>query len=73
MMYVVQKNDQGVGQAWLCKVLPDVRWGDKRHAMSFDTRAVAEMAAKRAIQPSENVQIVFVPDPTRWRGESLAS
>ncbi len=73
MMYVVQKSDQRIGQAWLSKVTPNIMWGDKRHAMSFDTRAVAEMAAKRAILPTENVQIVFVPDPTRWRGEAAAS
>jgi hypothetical protein len=73
MMYVVQKDDQRAGQSWLSRVSPDVRWGDKRHAMAFDTRALAEMAAKRAILPEENAQIVFVADPGRWRPESKSA
>jgi hypothetical protein len=67
MMYVVQKNT-GAGDAqWLSRAKPSLIWGDKRHAMLFETRALAQMAAQIASRFDSSLEVVFIPDPTRWR------
>ena len=67
MMYVVQKNADGGGQQWLSKARPTTIWGDKRHAMLFDTRALAQMAAQSVSRNDKTLEVVFVPDASRWR------
>jgi hypothetical protein len=42
-------------------------WGDKRHAMLFETRALAQMAAQMAARFENALEVVFIPDPIRWR------
>jgi hypothetical protein len=67
MMYVVQTNSpQGDGQ-WLSRVKPTVIWSDRRHAMLFETRALAQMAAQMAARVDSALEVVFIPDPVRWR------
>jgi hypothetical protein len=68
MMYVVQKNaTENDKQLWLSRAKPTTIWGDKRHAMMFETRALAQMAAQMAARFDKTLEIVFVPDPTRWK------
>jgi hypothetical protein len=72
MMYVVQKNAEGGDQQWLSKAQPMMIWGDKRHAMLFETRALAQMAAtaaarKAATRNERALEVVFIPDASRWR------
>lgn len=67
MMYVVQKNSAEGATQWLSKAKPTLIWGDKRHAMMFETRALAQMAAQMANRYEAPLEIVFVPDPARWR------
>ena len=67
MMYVVQKNAPDGEQQWLCRVQPTLIWGDKRHAMMFETRALAQMAAQKAAHLESVLEVVFVPDPVRWK------
>jgi hypothetical protein len=67
MMYVVQKNEAEGRPLWLSRAVPSTIWGDKRHAMMFDTRALAQMVARKAVGDKEPTEIVFVQDPTRWR------
>jgi hypothetical protein len=66
MMYVVQKNSAD-GEQWLSRAKPTLIWGDKRHAMLFETRALAQMAAQMAARFDSPLEVVFLPDPTRWR------
>jgi hypothetical protein len=67
MLYVVQKNSPEGEQQWLTRVKPTLVWGDKRHAMLFDTRALAQMAAQMAARFETALEIVFIPDPVRWQ------
>ena len=67
MMYVVQKNSDAGELQWLSRAKPTLIWGDKRHAMMFETRALAQMAAKIAARFDSPLEVVFVPDPGRWR------
>ena len=67
MMYVVQKNMSAGGAQWLSRAKPTLIWGDKRHAMMFETRALAQMAAQIAGRFDAPLEIVFIPDPSRWR------
>jgi hypothetical protein len=67
MMYVVQKNSAAGQLQWLSRAKPTLVWGDKRHAMMFETRALAQMAAKIAAPFESLLEVVFVPDPARWR------
>ncbi len=67
MMYVVQKNTPEGSAQWLSKAKPTLIWGDKRHAMMFETRALAQMAAQMASRHESPLEVVFVPDPARWR------
>ena len=67
MMYVVQKNITGGEQQWLSKAQPMLIWGDKRHAMLFETRALAQMVATTAARNEKALEVVFIPDATRWR------
>jgi hypothetical protein len=71
MMYVIQKNEtQGKPDGkplWLSRAAPSMIWGDKRHAMFFETRALAQMVANKSIARDETAEIVFVQDTTRWR------
>jgi hypothetical protein len=66
-MYVVQKNSLEGEQQWLTRVQPTLVWGDKRHAMMFDTRALAQMAAQMAARFENALEVVFIPDPVRWQ------
>lgn len=68
MMYVVQKNSEAESTQWMSRAKPTVIWGDKRHAMLFETRALAQMAAQIAARFAPSLEVVFVPDPVRWRG-----
>lgn len=67
MMYVVQKNSEPAGAQWMSRAKPTLIWGDKRHAMMFETRALAQMAAQIAARFASSLEVVFVPDPARWR------
>ena len=67
MTYVVQKNSPEGERQWLCRAQPTLIWGDKRHAMMFETRALAQMAAQRAAGLESALEVVFVPDPVRWK------
>ena len=67
MMDVVQKNSPEGEQQWLTSVKPALVWGDKRHAMMFDTRALAQMAAQMAARFETALEVVFIPDPVRWQ------
>ena len=42
MMYVVQKNSPEGEKLWLSRAKPTVIWGDRRHAMMFETRGFLE-------------------------------
>lgn len=71
-MYVVRKLVGGSPQ-WLSRASPRLVWGDKAHAMTFETRGLAQMAVYSATRNgalSEAPEIVFVPDPTQWRQEA---
>ena len=66
MTYVVQKNAGENAKQWLSRAKPTLIWGDKHHAMMFETRALAQMAAQMA--PHERaLEVVFIPDPVRWK------
>jgi len=67
MMYVVQKNTSAGDAQWLSRAKPTLIWGDKRHAMLFETRALAQMAAQIAARFDSPLEVVFIPDPVRWR------
>lgn len=67
MMYVVQKNSDAENTQWMSRAKPTLIWGDKRHAMMFETRALAQMAAQMAARFASPLEVVFVPDPVRWR------
>lgn len=67
MMYVVQKNSAGENPQWLSRAKPSLIWSDKRHAMMFETRALAQMAAQMAARHASSLEVVFIPDPTRWK------
>jgi hypothetical protein len=66
MMYVVQKN-AGDTKQWLCRAKPTLIWSDKRHAMMFETRGLAQMAAQMAARFEKSLEVVFIPDPVRWK------
>lgn len=66
MMYVVQKNSAAGSTQWLSRAKPSVIWGDKHHAMMFETRALAQMAAQ-IVRFEGPLEVVFIPDPSRWR------
>jgi hypothetical protein len=66
MMYVVQKNSSESDRQWLSRAKPTLIWGDKRHAMLFETRALAQMAAQMAARADTALEVVFIPDPVRW-------
>jgi hypothetical protein len=67
MKYVVQKNSPNGEQQWLCHAKPTLIWSDKRHAMMFETRALAQMAAQIAARSDNALEVVFIPDPVRWQ------
>ena len=67
MMYVVQKNSAEGSAQWMSRAKPNLIWGDKRHAMMFETRALAQMAAQMAGRHESPLEVVFIPDPARWR------
>jgi len=67
MMYVVQKNFAAGESQWMSRARPALIWGDKRHAMLFETRALAQMAAQAAARYESPLEVVFIPDPARWR------
>jgi hypothetical protein len=67
MMYVVQKNSPEGARQWLSRAKPTLIWGDKRHAMMFETRALAQMAAQMAARVDSALEVVFIPDPVRWK------
>lgn len=67
MMYVVQKNSLEGEQKWLSRAKPTPIWGDKRHALMFETRALAQMAAQMAGSFDNTLEVVFIPDPVRWK------
>ncbi|HXR87025.1 MAG TPA: hypothetical protein VN728_08645 [Stellaceae bacterium] len=67
MTYVVQRNSPEGAQQWLSRAKPTLIWGDKRHAMLFETRALAQMAAQMAARTGDALEIVFIPDPVRWQ------
>ena len=67
MMYVVPKNSPAGDRQWLSRAKPNVIWSDKRHAMMFETRALAQMAAQMAARFDNALEVVFVPDPVRWK------
>ena len=67
MMYVVQKNSPEGDTHWLSRAKPTLIWGDKRHAMMFETRALAQMAARMVARDEGMLEVVFVPDPVRWQ------
>ena len=67
MMYVVQKNSSERDRLWLGRAKPSLVWGDKRHAMLCETRALAQMAAQMAARFEKALEVVFIPDPVRWR------
>ncbi len=67
MMYVVQKNSPAGEKEWLNRVKPTVIWGDKHHAMLFETRGLAQMAAQMIARFEGALEVVFVPDPVRWK------
>ena len=67
MMYVVQKNSAEGSPQWMSRAKPTLIWGDKRHAMMFETRALAQMAAQMVGRFDSALEVVFVPDPMRWR------
>jgi hypothetical protein len=67
MMYVVQKNSSEGERQWLSRAKPTLIWSDKRHAMLFETRALAQMAAQMAARFENALEVVFIPDPVRWR------
>jgi hypothetical protein len=67
MMYVVQKNSQQGEKQWLSRAKPTVIWSDRRHAMMFETRALAQMAAQMAARFENALEVVFIPDPVRWK------
>jgi len=66
MMYVVQRNSPEGGQQWLSRAKPTLIWGDKRHAMMFETRALAQLAARMVANFDNSLEVVFIPDPVRW-------
>jgi hypothetical protein len=35
--------------------------------MLFETRALAQMAAQMAARVDSALEVVFIPDPVRWR------
>ena len=67
MMYVVQKNSPEGEKQWLSRAKPTLIWSDKRRAMMFETRALAQMAAQMASRFDTALEVVFIPDPVRWR------
>jgi len=67
MMYVVQKSSPEGEQQWLSRAKPTAIWGDKRHALMFETRALAQMAAQMAGSFDNTLEVVFIPDPVRWK------
>jgi hypothetical protein len=67
MMYVVQKNSPEGEKLWLSRAKPTVIWGDRRHAMMFETRGLAQMAAQMAARFDNALEVVFIPDPVRWK------
>ena len=67
MMYVVQKNSPEGEPQWLSRANPTLIWGGKRHAMMFETRALAQMAAQMAARIDNALEVVFIPDPVRWK------
>ena len=67
MMYVVEKNSPVGERQWLSRANPTLIWGDKRHAMMFETRALAQMAAQMAARVDSALEVVFIPDPVRWK------
>jgi hypothetical protein len=67
MMYVVQKNASESDKLWLSRARPSLIWGDKRHAMLFETRALAQMAAQMAARFDNALEVVFISDPVRWK------
>lgn len=67
MMYVVQKNSPEGAQLWLSRAKPTPIWGDKRHAIMFETRALAQMVAQMTGTVDNALEIVFIPDPVRWK------
>ncbi len=67
MMYVVQKNSPEGEKQWLSRAKPTLIWSDKRHAMMFETRALAQMAVQMASRFGGALEVVFIPDPVRWR------
>ena len=67
MMYVVQKNSPEGEQRWLSRAKPTPIWGDKRHAMMFETRALAQMAAQMAAHLDCSLEVLFIRDPVRWK------
>jgi hypothetical protein len=67
MMYVVQKNAPQGDKQWLSRAKSTLIWGDKRHAMMFETRALAQMAAQMAARSENALEVVFIPDPVRWK------
>lgn len=67
MTYVVQKNVSDGAKQWLSRAKPTQIWGDKNHAMMFETRALAQMAAQMAAPNEKALEVVFIPDPGRWK------
>ena len=67
MMYVLQKNSPDGEKLWLSRAKPTVIWGDRRHAMMFETRGLAQMAAQMAARFDNALEVVFIPDPVRWK------
>jgi hypothetical protein len=67
MMYVVQKNSPEGEQRWLSRAKPTPVWSDKRRAMMFETRALAQMAAQMTGSFENTLEVVFIPDPVRWQ------
>jgi len=67
MTYVVQRNSPEGAQQWLSRAKPTLIWGDKRHDMLFETRALAQMAAQMAAHLDCALEVVFIPDPVRWK------
>lgn len=67
MTYVVQKNVSDGVKQWLSRAKPTIVWGDKHHAMMFETRALAQMAAQMAPPHEKSLEVVFIPDPVRWK------
>jgi hypothetical protein len=67
MVYVLEKNSPEGKRQWLSRAKPTLIWGDKCHAMMFETRALAQMAAQMAGSFDNALEVVFIPDPGRWK------